>query len=177
MTALATEIDLSKSPQALLLGLAKDTIELVDGDLEQAEDRIRYLLKKERAKWFGVVVDYVAEELVRQVRLQANQNIKRASSPNRDRGLDSLKANFDVLHEKYASWRLSSGVELIRATRREVEAQAAFYHSQGKTMMAQGDWFTAIARKMGAAETVGEALTGKDLYELHEEAVKTWTSE
>lgn len=178
MSAAATsiQVDPTKAPATQLYALARDTVDLVGGDYDEAESRLRYLLRKEREKWFDLMVDYVAEEAIRHARLSTRRP-STPPAPGKDRGLASMKEQVERRYTFYAQWQLSSGVELIRATKKELEESRDFYRAQGRTMMARADWMDSILRKMGRAETVGEAMGGKELAELYEEAESKWTSE
>lgn len=164
-----------RSPETILGDFAHEILEMCSGDFDEAEKQLRFRMRKERAKWFDLAIDYVAADLIRQQRSKIRGHIVSAQAPSKDRGLRSLKDEFALHYARYANWPLSNGKQLKKATREEVFAEAAFYRTQGRTMMARADWFTNIAVKMGdSAATVGDALDPKTIYDLHEDAEGRW---
>ena len=164
-----------RSPEAVLGDFASEILEMCSGDFDEAEKQLRLRMKRERSKWGDLAITFTAAELIRLQRLKIRTNIANAQAPKADRGLRSLKDEFALHYKRYANWPLSSGKLLSKASKEDVTAEAAFYRTQGRTMMARADWFSSIASKMGEAKEVAAALDPKTIYELHQEAEAKWT--
>ena len=74
----------------------------------------------------------------------------------------NLAALFDVT--------LPSGRKLSVATQAEVFEAAQWYLTRGRTMLARGRWFTALAARMDAGKTVSETFDEATLAELLKQA-------
>ena len=164
-------IDL-RSPETIFREMFAELVEHWKGDRDQAADQMRHKLRRERSRYYDLVVDFAVDQVQRQHRLTERKELARPAG--RDRGLASLKSEADLLYEKWADWRLANGTTLIGATKAEILGQAAFHRAQGRTMMATAEWLTTIAQRMGDAETAGEALDARTIGVLREEAEQKW---
>ncbi len=174
-TATATRPADLRDPGTILGELAKTVVAEHPDNPDEAEAQMRYHFRKDRQRWTDVLVSWAAGELVRRERLRSRASIAGVMrAPATDRGLRSLGSDFKREIERIAQWPLSSGVSVIKATRKDLAEEEATYRAQGRTMMVRADWFALLQAKMGAAETVGEAMDADTIYELHQEAEKRW---
>jgi hypothetical protein len=162
------------SPAVALHKLAAETLDILGEDIEELPTRLRWLFRKERERWFDVLVDWAAEELARHEILRARQGRGGVGRPGKDRGLASLKSEWDRKYEACAKFPLSDGTFLMDASRDQVSAQERVYRAQGTTVMARADWLAGVLAKMGKAQRVAEAMDAKALYELRAAAEEKW---
>lgn len=161
-----------EAPSLVLSSLAAQCLDLCGGDYDKAEERIRYLLKKERDKYFPLLVAWAASEAIRHERTRIRGQILRSAAPppGADRGLKSLTQQYTEIYNRWLAYPLRDGSPLGAATAEKLKAEAAFHLAQSRTMAITGRWFEAIVRRMDESQTVADALSGEEIESLRKSA-------
>src|SRR3990167_9520627 len=79
-------IDL-RSPETIFREMFAELVKHWKGDLDQADDQMRHKLRRERARFYDLIVDFTVDQVQRQHHLTERKSLVRPLG--RDRGIAS----------------------------------------------------------------------------------------
>jgi hypothetical protein len=172
------EVTAAEQARADLTLIARDCLDTA-GDIETAVPALLRRIEGDTALMAALTDGHettLARALLRQISgtrrnrafALAESAAARADTPSRDAAVAALvRGNMAALFDV----TLPSGRKLTAATRAEVAEAAQYYTSRGRTMLARGRWFTALAARMDdAGKTVSETFDEATLADLLKQA-------